>query len=276
MLVSQGGFAYDGVGDGLPVMRVDKDTVSDLGTVWEYKNSDGKQCCPASARPTVADKPFQVAQSSNCLDGGCYDPDFDTSDTCTIEYPCAGFALSGVTTATGGLSATLSTAEFVTITASVLDDVYTGLTIFFSSALAGLGANAGVTNTAGVLCGTAGQIFNLVFTNPSGEYGGRAAATVTAIGQGFTVAPIVSCSGCLSTCTATFTAVLKAPTIAKTSKKIVGYRGSDRTIFFDSVHSDISAVAATDVYYRISADTVSRSVFPLSFVSSCRIRFFKI
>jgi hypothetical protein len=286
--VLQGGFAYDGLGDGLPVMRVDKDTVSDMGTVWEYKNSDGKQCCPASARPTIADKTFQVAQSSNCVDGGCYDPDFDTSDTCTVEYPCAGFVLSGVTTATGGLSVTLSSSEFSSLVISILDNVYTGLTIYFSSALAGLGTNAGVTNTAGLACGAANQVLDLVFTIPNGEYGGRAAATVTLnnngdmtvntatvtnIGQGFTVAPTVSCPSCLIGCTATFTAVLKTPTIAKTSKTIVGHRASDRTIFLDSVHANIAAVAATDVYYRISADSVSRSVVFCCFYNSCHAVF---
>ena len=248
-------------------MRVDKDTVSDLGTVWEYKNSDGKQCCPASARPTIADKPFKVAQSSNCVDGGCYDPDYDTSDSCSLEYPCAGFSLSGVTTLAGGLSVALSASEFSGSTTSILDDVYTGLTIFFSSSL------ISVTNTAGGVCGAANQVVNLVFTTPSGEYGGRAAGTVTldangemplnaatlsSAGQGFTVAPVVSCSDCLTTCTATFTANLKAPTIAKTSKTIVGYRAIDRTIFLDSAHANIAANTPADIYYRISADSIGR------------------
>ena len=270
----QGGFAYDGLGDGLPVVRVDKDSVADMGTVWEYTNRDGTPCCPVSARPTVANKAFQIAQSSNCIDGGCYNPDADTADTCTWEYPCAGYTLSGVTTVTGGLSIALNTLEFSGSTANILDGIYTGFTIYFSSALVGTGSNAGVTNTASGFCGNASETLPLVFSLPSGAYGGGAVGTVTLdgtgsitansavvidVGQGYTVAPIVTCLGCWVTCTAIFTAKLKVPTIAGTSKTIIGYQSSTRTAYLDSVHATLGGASASDVYYRISADGISRS-----------------
>lgn len=251
-------------------MRVDKDSVSDLGTVWDYKNSDGTPCCPSSARPTIANKAFQIGQSSNCLDGGCYDPDSDTSDVCTLENQCAGSTLLSVTTPTGGLSVQLNTAES---TSSLLDGVYIGFNIIFSSPLLGLGTNTGVTNSAGTTCGPPLATYQLVFTVPTGQSGRGATATVAVdnsgnipansvnvlnVGQGYTIAPTVTCSSCPATCTASFQAILGAPLLAGTSKTIVGYQAATRTAYLDSAHASLGGFAATSVFYRISADTVSR------------------
>jgi hypothetical protein len=88
-------YAYDGVEDGLPAMRVDKDTVGDMGTRWVFKNLDGAECCPASHRPDMADGEYIVAAYSNCISDTCYDPNADTTDGCTETSPCATEHLSG-------------------------------------------------------------------------------------------------------------------------------------------------------------------------------------
>ena len=87
-------FSYDGVEDGLPVMRVDKDTVADMGTVWIYKNSDGEECCPSTHKPTAADGMHVVSGYSNCmgLAAMCTDPNVIRGSVdgegCTEENPC--------------------------------------------------------------------------------------------------------------------------------------------------------------------------------------------
>jgi len=129
-LVNAGGadYAYDGVEDGLPVMRVDKDTVADMGTRWVYTNPDGEECCPASHRPAMADGEYLVSAYSNCIDNSCYDPNLDTEDDCTEDAPCATGVIAAVT---DGTTFQLDTSS----TAAAVAGAYTGMKLHITATL---------------------------------------------------------------------------------------------------------------------------------------------
>ena len=131
-------FSYDGVEDGLPVMRVDKDTVADMGTVWVYKNSDGRECCPSTLRPAFADSKLIVNQYSNCMGapkakadatdlstGDCVDPTLDSSEGCTEEAPCA----QGVIAATSDATKIVTTDATIGALARDTNNYYVGMKV---------------------------------------------------------------------------------------------------------------------------------------------------
>ena len=123
-------FAYDGVEDGLPVMRVDKDTVADMGSVWVYKNSDGQECCPSTHKPTAATGMHQVSGYSNCMGtSACTDPHLSTVDACTETNPCP--------TAEVDTGSAVGTLKGKTANLNGPDGTYVGLKIILYAPLKG-------------------------------------------------------------------------------------------------------------------------------------------
>eukprot|EP00960_Hanusia_phi_P001671 48493-Hanusia_phi.AAC.3 len=234
-------FAYDGVEDGLSVMRVDKDTVSDMGSMWVYKNSDGTECCPQTHRPDNADATLQVSAYSNCITNDCVDPDLSTLDNCTADSPCASGLLLSLTSTQAQLSSS----------ASSMNNIYVGMRIYFSGPLVSL---TQVNN--GTTCTTAGT---LIFTNgggtgAAGTYtvsGGQVSGvTLVNKGIGYTSAPTISFSD--SSCNAVVTAdILSAAGLSAT---ITGYNGATKTAL---LYPTLSQISADEYNYRISADDVS-------------------
>mmetsp|Transcript_55250 Transcript_55250/g.135299 ORF Transcript_55250/g.135299 Transcript_55250/m.135299 type:complete len:2074 (-) Transcript_55250:274-6495(-) len=148
--------AYDGLEDGLSVLRVDKDTVAEMGTVWVYKDQDGVDCCPAVYRPDFAGKKYQVPKSSNCIAGGCTDPDESTTDTCTYDQPCGKKSLQGPLLPGAGTQESLTLDD-----ESTVDQIFVGLNIILGWPLdaltaTGSGFCAGVADGTGFACTLSG------------------------------------------------------------------------------------------------------------------------
>ena len=139
-------FAYDGVEDGLPVMRVDKDTVADMGSVWVYKNSDGQECCPSTHKPTAATGMHQVSGYSNCMGtSACTDPHLSTVDASTETNPCP--TAQAAASLTGTLVGT-------TTNLNGPDGTYVGLKIILYAPLKG-----GAASTEAITVTTAAETY---------------------------------------------------------------------------------------------------------------------
>lgn len=245
-------FSYDGVEDGLPVMRVDKDTVADLGSRWVYKNSDGSECCPTTHRPVFANAQSAVSEYSSCLAGACADPHDESLDGSTEAAPAATEVVGGASTGTTDVK--------LGATASSVDGIYTGMYIYLSSKIDDVTAGAGA---AGCTAGTyALQFVGGGGTGAAGTFVMDDATTVgtiavTAAGTGYTSAPTVvaapSSLGNVHGCSGlpTFTATLVEAAIAGERKTIVDYDGATKIATVDSA---FSAAPLATAYYRVSAD----------------------
>ncbi|KAJ1485025.1 hypothetical protein T484DRAFT_1795226, partial [Baffinella frigidus] len=266
-------FSYDGVEDGLPVMRVDKDTVADLGTKWVYKNKDGRECCPATHQPGFANAQAVVSEYSSCLLGSCYEPNARSNDGSSEAAPAAGAdSKVSVVGADGTFQFSLQkagvgSAPWVSTSTHPVDGLYVGMTIILGAQL-----QAPATIVDGVGCAD-GLTWTLVFSGGggTGAVGTWSAATqtvavtITSFGSGYTSVPTITAApstvgnahGCSTL--PTFVGALQAAELANA--------GQERTIMTHTVDGlgesaitvdpVLPAVVTTDTYYRISADGVA-------------------
>ena len=194
-------FSYDGVEDGLPVMRVDKDTVADMGTVWIYKNSDGEECCPSTHKPTAADGMHVVSGYSNCMGKAamCTDPNIIrgavSTEGCTEENPCPLAPVAAGTDATMVVLANtfiLDGAANQNLYAGMKMVMYVGLKTGGGSATA---AANGVTIGAGAGAGLTVGVYPLKITCPAATPNcGGGAICKFHVDAGGTVASGTECS----------------------------------------------------------------------------------
>eukprot|EP00961_Rhodomonas_salina_P274524 3709197-Rhodomonas_salina.1 len=61
-----GGSACGGNAEGMPKLRVDKDTVGDLGSVTVFSEPDGTECCPTDSATIITDLRFGSGTMAGC------------------------------------------------------------------------------------------------------------------------------------------------------------------------------------------------------------------
>lgn len=293
--------AFDGLQDGLSVTRVDKDTVSEMGTVWVYKDQNGVDCCPAVYRPEFAGKRFPIPLASNCIGGACTDPDLDSSDLCTHDKPCATSALASAT------STTATTVIVLDANAATTDGIYIGLKIVFSAKIdgstivagSGYGCPPSLVNVACTFDKGDGTNVGAILGTHNCAYSTDANGVVTAIAM--TIAPLgfyesaprilpaagTTCTKFDYTTALLTTAVAAADVGVSNAKVIIAYTGASRTATLGTALAGVGIPTNTNVGYRITGEGVSTYpkntlnggtttgsvVVPLSSDASCQTRY---